>query len=66
VASKGETHFLVYKDGSGPSSKTVIKKLTPSERVMEIGKMLSGSTVTEAALKQAETLLGLSGQVKNM
>ena len=59
VASKGETHFLVYKEGDGPAARTVIKKLATAERVTEIAKMLSGSTVTDAALKQAETLLGM-------
>lgn len=59
VASKGETHFLVYKDGEGPAARSAIKKLDTGERVTEIAKMLSGSTVTDAALKQAETLLGL-------
>ena len=59
VASKGETHFLVYKEGDGLLARTVIKKLSAGERVIEIAKMLSGSSVTDAALKQAETLLGL-------
>lgn len=54
VASKGETHFVVYKE----DSKTNIRRLTAEERVVEIAKMLSGSQVSDAALSQARILLG--------
>lgn len=57
VASKGDTHFLVYKENTPEGAKTRIRRLTAAERVEEIAKMLSGSSVTEAALRQAETLL---------
>lgn len=54
VASKGETHFVVYKhDG-----RTEIARLTEAERMTEIAKMLSGSEITDAALAQARILLG--------
>ena len=54
VASKGSTHFIVYKrDG-----ETRISRLTLEERIAEIAKMLSGNEVTEAALAQARILLG--------
>ena len=54
VASKGKTHFLVYKD-----NRTHIRKLTAEERVEEIANMLSGSQVTDAARQQARLLLGV-------
>lgn len=53
VASKGDRHFLVYKT----NSTTQIRALTDAERVEEIAKMLSGDTITEAALSQAQILL---------
>jgi len=53
VASKGDTHFVVYKD----ASRTRIAMLSATERITEIAKMLSGSTVSEAALTQARILL---------
>lgn len=57
IASKGKTHFLVYKteDASGPS--TGIRLLTHDERVEEIAKMLSGEEVSQAALTNAKHLL---------
>ena len=54
VASKGDTHFVVYKE----QSRTNIVRLGDEERVREIAKMLSGSTITDAALSQAAILLG--------
>ncbi len=54
VASKGECHLLVYKtDGASH-----IRKLTADERVQHIAAMLSGSTITDAAMEQARQLLG--------
>ncbi len=54
VASKGETHFVVYKE----AGETHITRLTAEQRRVEIAKMLSGSEVTEAAKMQARILLG--------
>lgn len=54
VASKGKSHFVVYKQ----NSRTNIARLQADERVEEIAKMLSGSVITEAALSQAKLLLG--------
>ncbi len=54
VASKSGAHFVVYKE----EGRTNIRRLTKAERVGEIAKMLSGSEITDAALKQAKILLG--------
>lgn len=53
VASKGESHFVVYKEGG----HTHLKRLSPEERTLEIAKMLSGAEITPAALEQARILL---------
>lgn len=57
IASRGDSHYLVYKDNSGESSTTHIRALTQKERINEIAKMLSGKAVTEAALENARNLL---------
>ena len=54
VASKSGDHFVVYKS----EGVTNIRKLSKIERIDEIAKMLSGSTITDAARKQAKILLG--------
>ena len=57
VASKGKTHFVVYKEDTLLGAMTSIRQLSARERVDEIAKMLSGSTVTAAAVEQAKCLL---------
>lgn len=59
IASKGETHFLVYKSDASGTSHTSIRELSKEERIEEIAKMLSGRATTEAAYTQAKLLLGL-------
>lgn len=54
VASKGNTHFVVYKE----EGHTHLRRLTAEERTTEIAKMLSGAEITAAALEQATILLG--------
>ncbi len=58
VASRGTKHYHVYKDDTGDSTFTRVKLLSPDERVMEVARLLSGSEVTETALKNARELLG--------
>lgn len=57
VASRGTKHYHVYKDDSGDSTITRIKLLTDSERIIEVARLLSGSEVTETAVKNAKELL---------
>lgn len=59
VASKGSTHFLVYKDHQHELTRTGIKKLNDAERLNEIAKMLSGEHLTDAAIENARVLLGI-------
>ena len=57
VASKGDDHFVVYKEVTNDGAESRIRRLTTDERVEEIAKMLSGSVVTDAAREQARQLL---------
>jgi DNA repair protein RecN (Recombination protein N) len=57
IASKGQTHFLVYKEEISAGTATGIRQLSDSERVTEIAKMLSGQSLSEAAIKNAKELL---------
>ena len=53
VASKGDTHFRVYKqDGN-----THLRLLTHEERIEEVAAMLSGTDITASAREQASALL---------
>ena len=57
VASRGTRHYHVYKDDTDNSTFTRVKLLSPDERILEVARLLSGSEVTETALKNARELL---------
>jgi DNA repair protein RecN (Recombination protein N) len=57
VAARGEMHYHVYKDETGNSTITRIKLLTDRERVVEVARLLSGSEITETAMKNAKELI---------
>ncbi len=57
IASKGQSHYFVYKDDEGAITNTRIKQLNDPERVVEIAKMLSGDNPGESALQNARELL---------
>ena len=57
IASKGQSHYFIYKDDSAAATYTRIKPLNNHERVLEIAKMLSGANPGESALQNARELL---------
>jgi DNA repair protein RecN (Recombination protein N) len=60
IASKGNNHFLVYKHDVANKTQTNIKLLKSDERVIEIARMLSGEKLSEAAINNAKSLLGIN------
>ena len=57
VASRGEYHYRIYKNDEGETTQTCIEPLNDTRRAEEIARMLSGTQLTEAALKNARELL---------
>ncbi len=57
VASQGTKHYHVYKDDTDDSTFTRVKLLSTDERILEVARLLSGSEVTETAMKNARELL---------
>ncbi|WP_353134666.1 DNA repair protein RecN [Pseudopedobacter sp.] len=57
MASKGNSHFFVYKETKENITYSKIRKLNEQERIMEIAKMLSGESPGESAIKNATELL---------
>ena len=54
IAAKASTHYFVEKSGE---SETTVTRLNTEERVTAIARMLSGSTLSDAAIKNAQALL---------
>lgn len=59
IAARGRAHYKVYKQDNEIETNSHIRRLTDKERVEEIAHMLSGATLTEAALNNAKALLNL-------
>ena len=59
IAALGEQHYRVYKTDSKDSTTSHIVQLTTKERVEELAHMLSGSTLSEAAIANAKALLNI-------
>lgn len=57
IASKGAAHYFVYKEDFEDRTVTRIKLMNDDERVMEVARMLSGSSLTEASMANARDLL---------
>ncbi|MDR0560348.1 MAG: DNA repair protein RecN [Prevotellaceae bacterium] len=60
IAAKGDKHYRVYKEDTETATYTKMNKLSKDERITEIAKMLSGSKITDAAIKHAKELLKYS------
>ena len=57
VASKGDSHYFVYKQDNEKATYTHIKLLNQEERILEIARMLSGEELTDAAIRNARELM---------
>jgi DNA repair protein RecN (Recombination protein N) len=60
IASKGNDHLKVIKFTHGKETNSQLIRLQEKERIDEIASMLSGKELSEAALSNARSLLGLS------
>jgi DNA repair protein RecN (Recombination protein N) len=59
IASKGQSHYFVYKDDEAATTYTRIRQLDKQERITEIAKMLSGDKPGDSAVQNAKELLGV-------
>ena len=58
IAARGASHYKVYKEESDDGTTSHMRRLDHQERINEIAQKLSGSDITEAAIRNAEELLG--------
>ena len=57
IAARGSYQYKVEKNSTQELTTTIMRQLNDEERVGEIAQMLSGSDITDAALKNAKELL---------
>jgi DNA repair protein RecN (Recombination protein N) len=60
IASFADSHYRVEKAQSGGRTIATIEELDAPGRTREVGRMLSGQTLTPEALKHAEQLIKMS------
>ena len=58
IAARGSVHYKVYKQDTELETNSNIRRLADEERIEEVAHMLSGATLTQAALDNARALLG--------
>jgi DNA repair protein RecN (Recombination protein N) len=57
VAAYADTHFIVEKRQNDGRTESTIRRLVGEERAVELAKLLSASSVTEASIRNAAKLL---------
>ena len=57
IASKGDTHFKVYKEDVDNKTATHLVRLNDDERIVEIAQMLGGKKMSSSAIAHAKQLL---------
>ena len=60
ITARGRAHYKVYKQDNETETNSHIRRLADEERIEEIAHMLSGATLTDAALNNAKALLGIA------
>jgi DNA repair protein RecN (Recombination protein N) len=60
IAGLADTHFVVEKSEREKRTRTRLRKLELQERVEEVAKLMSGTQVTDAGLRGARELMGLT------
>ena len=60
IAAMGQQHYRVFKTDESDVTTSHIVRLSDEERVSELARMLSGSTLTQAAIDNAKALLSIT------
>lgn len=57
IASKSDSHYLIVKMVNDKNTLSKISKLGDQEKVLEVARLISGSTITDSTIKSAEELI---------
>jgi len=60
IAALGDHHYKIEKTSDEISTETTVVPLRTEERIEEIARLLSGTTITDSARSQARELLGMA------
>ncbi|MBM7569715.1 DNA repair protein RecN [Aquibacillus albus] len=65
VASIADTHLLIEKQVSNKRTKTTVQPLSKEDRAVELGRMITGTELTETSKEHARELIKLADKIKN-
>ena len=57
IASRGDVHYKVFKEEKDGTTVSRISLLSDQDRTRELAQMISGTNISEAALRHAGELL---------
>lgn len=60
IAAFADSHLYIEKATDDKSAKTTVKKLTDSQRVNEIARIISGENITQTSLENAREMLDMA------
>ncbi|MEI3611759.1 DNA repair protein RecN [Pseudogracilibacillus sp. SO30301A] len=66
VAAMSDHHILIQKEEKQNRTSTQMKELTDTEKIRELGSMMTGTQLTETAIEHSEELLDLTKKFKLM
>ena len=64
VAAMSDHHILIQKEEKQNRTSTQMKELTETEKIRELGRMMTGAQLTETAIEHSEELLDLTKKFK--
>jgi len=62
IACLADEHLFVRKEQREGRTLTMIKNLSPKERVREIARMMGGERITQITLDHAKEMIGNQGK----
>ncbi|KGP70976.1 DNA repair protein RecN [Pontibacillus yanchengensis] len=65
VAAMADTHLYIRKDVQDDRTKTIVDELSESNKIEELGRMISGAEMTETTKIHAKELLDLAEKYKH-
>ncbi|MDU1878397.1 MAG: DNA repair protein RecN, partial [Finegoldia magna] len=65
IASLSDNHILIEKIDCNNETKSILKVLTPEEKVNEISRLIGGINITKTTVEQAELMIDQANELKN-
>lgn len=65
IASLSDNHILIEKIDCNNETKSILKVLTPEEKVNEISRLIGGINITKTTVEQAGLMIDQANELKN-